>query len=528
LIQEKNLRVLRAAFCLVALALGQADARTPAHKATLVGGERYVGPGDVLTAAGSPPVAAHSMWRRMLASYAGPLFQVELPSGAAQDIGSLSSGYVNMALLNAFCGVNNANGCTVSIIYDQTGNGNVLPQAARAKQAPLAFSFFSAAFPAVPYVSITPGQFYRNRRNVSLIPTGANPTTEYMIVRTGHASTCCGTYGNMEATVADTGNGHMFAVAYSTGAEGVEGSGLGPWPGVDFENGVYGYGAPPVGSYVTVLAKYRGSRLNSWQLKSSHPSDARFTTLHDSVPPYPLHMEGGLSLGEGGDASPAPVNFFEGAILASATSDATDDALQANIAAGYFSPVNPSISSCLASNLAPGPLNLFNRAGQTGWSLFQADAAVATDPFGSNYGFSLTRTAVAPNAGIASAVVPLSANTPYTVTLYVQATNGAPTFPGVVAQGAGHGGLSYGAAVNTNTGSAFAQTFQNGAPTSVSATRVGNFWKLDMHFTTAANQTGAAIVIYLPVTDGGGALSRSVAIGQSAVFYCPSLTLGSN
>jgi len=37
----------------------------------------------------------------------------------------------------------------------------------------------------------------------------------------------------------------------------------------------------------------------------------------------------------GGDGSPAPTNFLEGAIIASVTSDNTDDSLQSNITGFY-------------------------------------------------------------------------------------------------------------------------------------------------------------------------------------------------
>ena len=51
--------------------------------------------------------------------------------------------------------------------------------------------------------------------------------------------------------------------------------------------------------------------------------------------PDTADFEGGLSLGEGGDGSVAPVGFHEGIVIAGATSDATDNAIAANIAAFY-------------------------------------------------------------------------------------------------------------------------------------------------------------------------------------------------
>ncbi|HEY4184867.1 MAG TPA: arabinofuranosidase catalytic domain-containing protein [Polyangia bacterium] len=46
----------------------------------------------------------------------------------------------------------------------------------------------------------------------------------------------------------------------------------------------------------------------------------------------PLQQQGGVSLGEGGDGSAMGTGAFsEGAIIAAQTSDATDEAIQANL-----------------------------------------------------------------------------------------------------------------------------------------------------------------------------------------------------
>jgi hypothetical protein len=139
----------------------------------------------------------------------------------------------------------------------------------------------------------------------------------------------------MEATVTDTGKGHMFALAYSTGGGGKNGTGNGPWPGVDWEDGVYMYGDKPSQTYIGILAKYFTTP--SWELKSSDATTGSWTILYNGGLPmgYRAHFEGGLSLGEGGDGSEAPVAFLEGAITASDTTDATDNALQTNITNFY-------------------------------------------------------------------------------------------------------------------------------------------------------------------------------------------------
>jgi non-reducing end alpha-L-arabinofuranosidase len=76
-----------------------------------------------------------------------------------------------------------------------------------------------------------------------------------------------------------------------------------------------------------------------------HPSAPSLSPTHtlDSPPrpaPHPSlrpHCQGAIILGIGGDNSAGAVGtFYEGAMLQGYTSDATDDAMQANIvAAGY-------------------------------------------------------------------------------------------------------------------------------------------------------------------------------------------------
>jgi hypothetical protein len=61
-----------------------------------------------------------------------------------------------------------------------------------------------------------------------------------------------------------------------------------------------------------------------------------------------MKLQGGLSLGRAGDATNAPVNFIEGAILASATTDATDNAVQANLTSFYGLAQAGTINTTLA------------------------------------------------------------------------------------------------------------------------------------------------------------------------------------
>ena len=73
------------------------------------------------------------MTRALYSAYNGKLFQVRRASDAkTQDISETGAGgLVNMDALNTFC---SGTTCSVSLLYDQSGNANDLPQATPANQ----------------------------------------------------------------------------------------------------------------------------------------------------------------------------------------------------------------------------------------------------------------------------------------------------------------------------------------------------------------------------------------------------------
>jgi hypothetical protein len=77
-------------------------------------------PCEVLGDAGNECVSAHSTVRVIVKGYTGPLYQVDSGSSTL-DINSVD-GYADAAAQDQFC----AAGCTISIIYDQSGRGNHL------------------------------------------------------------------------------------------------------------------------------------------------------------------------------------------------------------------------------------------------------------------------------------------------------------------------------------------------------------------------------------------------------------------
>src|SRR6185437_7990265 len=161
-------------------------------------------PCDIYASAGTPCVAAHSTTRALYAAYDGALYQVKRASDSTTtNIYPLATGgYANAATQDSFC----ANTyCSITEIYDQSGNGNNLTDApaggaaggpdglANATAAPATVGGHKAYG-----VYIAAGDGYRDD-NTKNIATGNNPESEYAIFDGTHYNGgCCFDYGNAE------------------------------------------------------------------------------------------------------------------------------------------------------------------------------------------------------------------------------------------------------------------------------------------------------------------------------------------
>ncbi len=316
------------------------------------GAAAAVGPCDIYASGNTPCVAAHSTVRALYGAFNGNLYQVKRASdGTTKEIGVLTAGgFANAATQDTFCANTT---CKISIIYDQSSKANHLTPApaggagktpddpADAKALKLMVGGH-----AVYGVHIPAGVGYRNNKTAG-IATGDQPETEYMITSgTYYNAGCCFDYGNAETTNNDDGNGTMEAIYFGNNTFWGKGSGSGPWVMADLENGLFGgqtFSANPTNtplthSYVTAVLK---GRSGSFAIKGGNAQSGTLTTLYDGGRPSggynPMKKQGAIILGIGGDNSKgAQGNFFEGVMTSGASSDAIDNAVQANIvAAGY-------------------------------------------------------------------------------------------------------------------------------------------------------------------------------------------------
>ena len=173
------------------------------------------GPCDIYASGGTPCVAAHSSTRALFSSYSGNLYQVKRSSdGATTNIAAKSAGGVaNSATQDSFC---SGTTCLITIIYDQTSNGNHLTQAppggfsgpasggydnlANAAQAPITLNGQK-----VYGVYIAPGCGYRCNTAKNTAKGDSAEGLYAVLDGTHYNGGCCFDYGNAETNSKDDG-----------------------------------------------------------------------------------------------------------------------------------------------------------------------------------------------------------------------------------------------------------------------------------------------------------------------------------
>ncbi|HEX3487964.1 MAG TPA: arabinofuranosidase catalytic domain-containing protein [Streptosporangiaceae bacterium] len=309
-------------------------------------------PCDIYGAAGTPCVAAYSTVRALYASYDGPLYQVRRVSdGATANVGLLSAGgYANATDQDTFCARTT---CVITELFDQSPEGNNLTIEGAGGAAGADVGASAAALPVVAgghkvYGLYIAGQTGYRDNNTHGVAVNGQPEGMYMVASGTHVNSgCCFDFGNAETNTDDNGNGHMDAVNLGTECYFSPCSGSGPWVEADMENGLFSGGNGPNtanggnnSDFVTAMLKNNGQ--TTYALKGGNAQSGGLSTWWAGALPdiggyTPMHQEGAIVLGTGGDNSNWSVgSFFEGVMTAGYPSDATDDAVQASIvAAGY-------------------------------------------------------------------------------------------------------------------------------------------------------------------------------------------------
>jgi hypothetical protein len=312
-------------------------------------------PCNIYATGGTPCVAAYSTVRALYRTYRGPLYQVtRVSDDTAVNIGTLPDGYADAAAQNSFCA---GTVCTITRIYDQSGHHNDLgvgpiggnggPDAAAIANA---LPVKAGGHPAYG-VSVQAGVGYRNDVTDG-VATGSQPQGAYMVTSGTHVDgVCCFDFGNAETSGTDTGNGHMDAINFGTECWFAPCTGSGPWVQADLENGLFagGNGSDPANkgnssTFVTAILDNNGT--TTYAIKDANAQSGGVNTEYSGPLPdiggyTPMHQEGAVILGTGGDNSNgSDGSFFEGVLTAGYPSATTENAVQANIISADYQQVS--------------------------------------------------------------------------------------------------------------------------------------------------------------------------------------------
>jgi hypothetical protein len=318
------------------------------------------GPCDIYAAGGTPCVAAHSTTRALFSAYTGNLYQVRRSSdNTTRNIGVLATGGVaNAATQDAFCA---GTTCVITVLFDQSGRGNdlwyqgssVVPGSPQSSPARATTESLTVGGGKAYSLYINPGNSYWRDGHLTGVPTGSAPEGMYMVTSGTHVNSgCCFDYGNSETTRKADAAGAMDAIYFGTSCWFGGCSGSGPWVQADLEWGLFPGGSSAwnpnqrafTSKFVTATVKNNGT--SRMAMKGSNAQSGGLFTLYDGTLPNgysPMRKQGAIVLGSGGDcckpdggANQSAGTFYEGAMVAGYPSDATENAVQANItAAGY-------------------------------------------------------------------------------------------------------------------------------------------------------------------------------------------------
>ena len=194
-------------------------------------------------------------------------------------------------------------------------------------------------------ISVSGIMGYRDN-STSGIATGSQPEGMYMVTSGTHFNNrCCFDYGNAETNNLDNGNGHMDAIYFGTLCWFSPCNGAGPWVMADLENGLFqsntggSQNAGYTGNrnpYVTATLKNNGT--TTFAFKDGNAQSGGLSTRFNGGLPTspagyrPMHLEGAIILGIGGDNSNTAIgSFFEGAMTQGYPTDAAENSVQANV-----------------------------------------------------------------------------------------------------------------------------------------------------------------------------------------------------
>lgn len=317
------------------------------------------GPCDIYASYGHECVAAHSTVRALSADYDGPLYQLRRESdGAVMDI-MAKDGYADVVSHDSFC---RGTVAYITVIYDQSGHGNHLMQAAPGTfKGPDKGEFNTLPLADMAPVTINgrkaygvflmPGMGFRNNNARDLAINDEAEGMYYVIDGTHYDSGCCFDYGNASTNGRAVGTGTMETTYFGTSTAWGSGNGEGPWIMSDMESGLFsGYDpkvndVPSIDSWHFVSVFVNGGDGNRWDLSGGDATTPDLTVFYDGPRPltpessayYPMSKKGAILMGNGGDnGNGSAGTFYEGVMTLGYPSQECIRAVQANIASSGY------------------------------------------------------------------------------------------------------------------------------------------------------------------------------------------------
>jgi hypothetical protein len=470
---------------------------------------RPEGPCDIYAAGGDPCVAAHSTTRALYASYNGPLYQVlrqsdrkTLDIGVVQPKGSDAGGYANAAAQDAFC----ANTyCWITTIYDQSGKHNDLTQPPRGGYSGPAMG----GYDNIPVADMAPitvmghkvyGVFIEpgmGLREDDAKGTAVDDQAEgqYWVINGQHFNAgCCFDYGNAEIDSRDDGNGTMETAYYGDSTGWYHGNAPGPWVMTDQENNLVGC-ANPDGSklcaslpnitwrFVTAMAK---GEPHHWTSMGGDAQRGTLSVMFDGPrinSTYdPMRKQGAILLGNGGDNSNGSQGtFYEGAMTAAGTfpTDATDQLVQANVAAARYDVQRLSLAPASATANPPGLQTFSPGSSQDTTVTFTNTTGAPAMSVKLSISVPKQWTSVVPNTTRTSVTIPDPVAPGASVNATFKVTSGPAAFNGDLV------GNAVWASVGKQSTAAMAEKVRNVSPVKINEFRIST--------STPTNPSGADI-----------------------------------
>ena len=200
---------------------------------------------------------------------------------------------------------------------------------------------------------------------------------QYWVINGKHFNSgCCFDYGNAETDSRDDGNGTMETTYFGDSTGWYHGPPPGPWTMTDQENNLVGCvnadgtklcNLPNITwRFVTAMAKGEAHHWTSMGGDAQQgPLQVMFNGPRVNASYDPMRKQGAILLGNGGDNSNGSQGtFYEGAMTAAGTfpKDATDQLVQANVAAAKYDVQRLSVTPASATATPPG-LQTFSPGG---------------------------------------------------------------------------------------------------------------------------------------------------------------------